>query len=128
LIAIDAQAFARIGGFDERFFLYREETDLCDRMRQGGWTVRHVAGVTATHDGDASSRDHRPIEIRPASVRSHYIYLQKHRGRWIAGLAWLLGVFGSISWLVIGPRRRWAKESIRAHMQALPLRMRGRLS
>lgn len=39
--------FEAIGGFDERFFLFFEDTDLCRRMRQSGKTVLFAASVTA---------------------------------------------------------------------------------
>lgn len=116
LMAIDAKVFRYVGGFDESFFLYREETDLCRRIRAAGWKVYHVAGVSAGHEGDASGRDGKPIEIRPAAVRSHYHYLLKHRGRLIAALAWLIGVCAALSWLVIGPRRASAWDCLRAHI------------
>jgi N-acetylglucosaminyl-diphospho-decaprenol L-rhamnosyltransferase len=115
LMAIDATAFRSIGGFDERFFLYREETDLCRRIREAGWRVRYVASVTATHDGDASSRDRRPVDIRPAAVLSHYRYIKKHRGLLVAVLAFLIGWFGGLLWVLTGPHRTWAKDSLGAH-------------
>ena len=34
-------AFEAVGGFDERFWLYGEEADLCRRMCDAGWSVRH---------------------------------------------------------------------------------------
>lgn len=36
-------------GFDERFFLYSEETDLCMRAREGGWKVVHLPAMTIVH-------------------------------------------------------------------------------
>jgi GT2 family glycosyltransferase len=44
--AIDAAGF-----FDERFFMYAEETDLCLRIRQAGWAVRHLPQMTILHHG-----------------------------------------------------------------------------
>jgi GT2 family glycosyltransferase len=38
-----------IGGFDERFFLFSEETDLCWRIHWDGWRVIHIPDVTIRH-------------------------------------------------------------------------------
>lgn len=119
LMAMPAEAFREVGGFDEGFFLYREETDLCHRLRAAGWRVRHVATVTAVHEGDASSKDERPVPVRLAAVRSHYAFLRKHRGTVVAAIAWLLGVTGSVSWLLTGPRRRFGRDSLSAHFQVV---------
>jgi GT2 family glycosyltransferase len=42
-------AIAAIGGFDERFFLFSEETDLCWRIRWDGWRIVHLPDVTIRH-------------------------------------------------------------------------------
>jgi GT2 family glycosyltransferase len=38
-----------IGGFDESFFLFSEETDLCWRIRWDGWRIVHIPDVTIRH-------------------------------------------------------------------------------
>jgi N-acetylglucosaminyl-diphospho-decaprenol L-rhamnosyltransferase len=42
-------AFEAVGGMDEGFFLYMEDTDLCKRMWRSGWTVKAIASVSVTH-------------------------------------------------------------------------------
>ena len=49
-LAIHERCLADVGGFDERYFLYVEETDLCWRARRAGWRVRYVASGTVDHD------------------------------------------------------------------------------
>ena len=44
-------AFVAAGGFDDRFFLYSEEVDLCLRIRRLGWAVVHMPSVTILHHG-----------------------------------------------------------------------------
>jgi hypothetical protein len=123
LMAIDRPTFQRLGGFDESFFLYREETDLCHRVRQGDGRVRHVASVTAVHAGDASTvPDGLLVASRSSAVRSHYLYLRKHRGWAPAALAWLMGLTGSVLWLILGRQRQSAVSSVRAHVELVKSR------
>lgn len=42
-------AIEEIGGFDERFFLFSEETDLCWRIHWDGWRIVHIPDVTIRH-------------------------------------------------------------------------------
>jgi GT2 family glycosyltransferase len=54
------EAFDAVGGFDESFFLYSEEVDLCLRVRRAGWTVVHSPVLTIRHHGNVD---------RPANPR-----------------------------------------------------------
>ena len=48
--------FESIGGFDERFFVYFEDLDLCLRIKQKGWSVMHFAQASAVHEGQGTTR------------------------------------------------------------------------
>jgi len=56
-LAIHERCLADVGGFDEGYFLYVEETDLCLRASRAGWRVRFVAGGTVEHDIGGSIED-----------------------------------------------------------------------
>jgi N-acetylglucosaminyl-diphospho-decaprenol L-rhamnosyltransferase len=49
VLAIDAQAFDRLGGFDERYFLYFEEHDFARRARNAGGIVRYIPAAVCRH-------------------------------------------------------------------------------
>jgi hypothetical protein len=49
-------AFRSVGGFDERYFLYYEDVDICARLRAVGWDIRVVPTVSAVHDARRASR------------------------------------------------------------------------
>jgi len=49
-------AWESIGGFDERYFLYFEDVDLCWRLREAGWTVRLDGDVQVQHRHGGASR------------------------------------------------------------------------
>lgn len=65
------------GGFDERYFLYWEDADLCRRLRQSGYHVRYVPAATAVHQVGHSSRSARATAIR-AFHASAYLYYATH--------------------------------------------------
>jgi len=49
-------AFRKVGGFDERYFLYYEDVDLCARLRRAGYDIRVEAAVRVVHDARRDSR------------------------------------------------------------------------
>ncbi len=48
-------AFESVGGFDERYFLYYEDVDLCRRMRLKGWDIRVAPSATVVHEARRTS-------------------------------------------------------------------------
>lgn len=48
-------AFEAVGGFDERYFMYVEDVDLCWRLRRAGWGVAYEPAGRVTHAIGASS-------------------------------------------------------------------------
>jgi GT2 family glycosyltransferase len=53
-LLVDADTMRGIGGFDERFFMYGEDVDLCLRLAQAGGGIRVVPAAHATHSIAAS--------------------------------------------------------------------------
>jgi len=74
---IRRDAFTAAGGFDERFFLYWEDADLCRRLRNRGFQVRYVPGASAVHQVGRSSQTARRSSIR-AFHASAYLYYATH--------------------------------------------------
>lgn len=70
-------AFEQVDGFDERYFLYWEDADLCRRLRGIGYHVRFVPGATAVHRVAHSSQRARSAAIR-AFHESAYLYYATH--------------------------------------------------
>ena len=60
VLLLRAAALRQVGGFDERFFLYAEETDWARRAASLGWRHGVVPTVTALHVGAATSTDATP--------------------------------------------------------------------
>lgn len=61
-------AFAAVGGFDPRYWMYFEDIDLCRRLRACGWKIRRVAEAGVDHVGGASHRsDAKKVELYATS-------------------------------------------------------------
>jgi len=118
LLVVRASAFRAVGGFDERYFLYREETDLCARLRTAGWQVRHLPSASAEHIGQASNADPWPIAARWTALDSHYRFIAGRWGRGRARLAWAVGVVAAVSWVITGPERAAGRHALRWHVGA----------
>jgi GT2 family glycosyltransferase len=88
LVRVDA--FRHIGGFDERFFLYYEDDDLCLRMLQAGFECLLEPAARALHAGGASSGTSlRVAFIKPYHyARSRHLAIRKYQGG-AAALAYL---------------------------------------
>lgn len=48
------EAIARVGGMDERFFMFNEDVDWCRRMKLAGWAVAYVPDAVVVHHIGAS--------------------------------------------------------------------------
>lgn len=118
--AVDGAAFRALGGFDEWFFLYREETDLFRRLRDAGWRVRFEPGAVAVHASGGSTVDAWPLVARPVMLESHYHFIAKHQGRAIAALARVLGTIGAAVWVLRMKDGRSARRSLRWHLTGRP--------
>lgn len=70
-------ALLRVNGFDERYFLYWEDADICRRLRAQGYSVRYVPSAAAIHRVGHSSRGARTSSIR-AFHESAYLYYVTH--------------------------------------------------
>lgn len=55
-MAFRSEVFQDLGGFDEKYFLYYEDVDLCWRLRKRGLDIRLVPAACATHDARRQSR------------------------------------------------------------------------
>lgn len=78
-LMIRREAFDAASGFDERFFLYEEDADLCRRVRRAGWQVLYSPAAEARHAlGLSMARS--PERARLEYQRSHLLYYREHRG------------------------------------------------
>jgi hypothetical protein len=75
-LLVRREAFEDVGGFDEAFFLYAEETDLMARWRRRRWTLLYEPAAAVIHEGGRSGGDALFGQLHASLVR----YAGKHHG------------------------------------------------
>lgn len=74
-------ALQEVGGFDERFFLYTEEEDLCRRLGERGWLTLLVPTVVVDHSDRTSSEGVDGDLMASFYFHSLYLYYRKYHSR-----------------------------------------------
>ena len=73
------QAFAHVKGFDQRYFLYYEDIDICVRLWKAGLRIRAVPSISVVHDAQRDS--HRSLRFLTWHTASMLKFLFRHMGR-----------------------------------------------
>jgi GT2 family glycosyltransferase len=126
------EVYRRVGGMDERFFMFSEEVEWCFRIRRAGWSVLYYPDAVIIHHGGGSTR-RNPKARTLAMARSLLIYFQLTQGRDAAYAANLLMLARDLPraalWAVLklvpteGARR--LVEALEGAVHRLPLHARG---
>jgi GT2 family glycosyltransferase len=115
----------QIGGFDEHFFYYNEEVELCHRARKAGWKVLFVPQAKLWHKG--VQRDYKPNpSVTYYSVRNQLNFLKKHSAPIKVRLVNVYGFLQMVtSWTV---KKKWQTMHLHrdAAVQAIVDHLRGK--
>ena len=84
VLLLRREAIADVGPFDERFFLYGEETDWQNRARLRGWTSAVCPDAIAQHAGGGTSTDPRRRELLFHAAQETYVR------KWYGPTGWWL--------------------------------------
>jgi glycosyltransferase involved in cell wall biosynthesis/GT2 family glycosyltransferase len=112
VLLIKGPALADVGLFDERYFLYAEETDWQRRAKRLGWRTRYCPEINALHLGHATEPDSLRTELRSLSGTERYIR------KWHGSFGWTVFragvVFGCVLriFLAQGDRRKAARRRL----------------
>ncbi len=79
---IKPELFERVGLFDESYFLYWEEIDLCQRARRAGFKLLYLSDVVVTHRGNSTSSQHRTHRIY-YMWRNQFMFAKKNYASFI---------------------------------------------
>ena len=122
MLLLRAVALAQVGGFDESFFLYAEETDWARRAADLGWRHAVVPEVSAQHLGGATSSDStlRETFFHASQERYH----RKHFGTagWQVTRAAVILGSAARALLLRGDRSDAARDRVRRYISG-PLRL-----
>jgi glycosyltransferase involved in cell wall biosynthesis/GT2 family glycosyltransferase len=126
VLLLRAEALDQVGEFDERFFLYAEETDWAYRAHLLGWRHRVVPSVSALHAGGGTSTDSRRREAH--FFASQERYYRKHFGAagWqsVRAAVWLGALARSV--LLRDERRTVARRRAAIYLRS-PMKVEARL-
>lgn len=90
----------RIGLFDETFFLYFEETDLCRRAYLAGFETHYVRDSHVAHIGSVSTGMKTWDRIPTFWLNSRWHYFTKNHGRAYAAASTVLHAIGGAFWRI----------------------------
>jgi len=69
-------AFMSVGGFDEAYFMYVEDLDLCWRLRRAAWGVAYVPSASVVHEQGVSTQAH-PYKMLVAHHASTWRFVRR---------------------------------------------------
>ncbi|MCK5853300.1 glycosyltransferase family 2 protein, partial [bacterium] len=85
---VPRSTFEKVGGMDEDFFFFLEETDWCKRIKQAGLNVLHFSDIIVTHL-QGKTANTLPVKARIEFHRSRLHYFKKHHGIITAVILWI---------------------------------------
>ncbi|HEY5246971.1 MAG TPA: glycosyltransferase family 2 protein, partial [Dermatophilaceae bacterium] len=118
-VLISRDTWSQLGGFDERFFLYFEETDLCFRARKAGWPVLVAPRSVVRHSEAESFGPAGRLSRDTYLSRNYVLFAQRHLPRPVSIMAltaWVPATY--LTRLARGQRPR-AHAHLRGVRQAL---------
>lgn len=88
--------FVKYGGFDEDFFMYREDTDLARRIIEGNNKVYYCAETNLTHISGGASKNNFYAELNRQYTESEYMFLSKWYNFIYVSFCWLIAWIGTL--------------------------------
>jgi GT2 family glycosyltransferase len=116
-VLVRRSVLEQIGGFDESYFHYSEDVDLCKRIWESGREVRYVPTAAAEHEGGGSAPR---TGLLPILAASRIRYAEKHDTKLGAALVRAVVALGALTHAIVA-RSAAAR---RGHLHALGVALR----
>lgn len=113
VLLLRADAFRGIGMFDERFFFYVEDLDLCRRFADAGWELWFEPRAEAVHAWGGSTR--RPTKQLWQHHTNLFRYARKHQRGWRVASLPLVAAGLSARFLLLFARMKLLGRRLPAH-------------
>jgi GT2 family glycosyltransferase len=112
-LLIPRPLFQALGGFDEQFFMYSEDADLCRRVSELGLATVHVASVELVHEGGESDnvRSEKIVKVWQARAQYYAKYWSARQARWGVRLLDAGALTRVLAHTLMGDRERRARWS-----------------
>jgi GT2 family glycosyltransferase len=68
----------QVGGFDQNYFMYFEEVDLCYRIKQAGFKIMYYPQASIIHHGGRSTTQAQ-MNMNSSWYKSFFYYLRKNK-------------------------------------------------
>ena len=106
---IRKEAYRKVGGFDEDFFMYGEDLDLCYRINQAGYRIHYAPVTKIVHFKGESSRRSSINRVR-AFYDAMYLFVDKHfKHRYPFFAHWLIYIGIFLAETAAHVRRVWRR-------------------
>jgi len=89
---------SELGAFDEQFWIYGEEIDLCYRIQKASWKIVFYPHAVIRHHEKQSSRQHSTVMFIQ-NYKSLYLFIRKHYSKLDFELYRARAVFSILVWL-----------------------------
>jgi GT2 family glycosyltransferase len=96
------EAIGRDHIFDEAYFMYSEEVDLCHRIRTAGWALNWVPqAVVVHHEGQSTRQAAGSMFLH--LYKAKLLYFRKNGGRWTARFYKVVLLIAALTRLIVSP-------------------------
>ncbi|ERG64554.1 hypothetical protein L332_08850 [Agrococcus pavilionensis RW1] len=105
ILLVDRRCYDAVGGLDESYFLYSEETDFCLRAKDAGWATVYTPQAGAMHIGGGSGESATTYTMQQINRVRLY---RRRTGTTRAGIYFGLTVLAELRRAVLGHGRSWS--------------------